>query len=403
MGGSGKIHEGETQEFGIQKASSALPPVTRLMALSAGVIGANLHYSQPLIPVVALSLGVGAAAVGFLPALTQIGFAVGLIVLLPLGDLLERRRLVVATIGAAVVALVLMALAPNLPLLFLAAFAVGLFSIAPQLLSPFAADIAPVGRAGQASGMVISGILFGVLASKVLAGTVAATAGWRWLYAAAALAAVLLGVVLARCLPRSVPIDPPTYRGLMRSLAGLALRYPRLRRHALLGAASSALFMTFWSTYAVHLDERFGYGPFQAGLFGLAGIAGSALAPAAGRAIDRGRFTVTLLVALGAIVLAFLMLLVGGGWWPAIAAGAVLLDAGVGISHSANQAAALRIDPARRNRVNSVYMFGYFAGGAAGTTVAGLAAGQWGWTGVCGFGLLTAIAAVALVLTPVAR
>jgi predicted MFS family arabinose efflux permease len=368
------------------------------MALSAGLIGANLHYSQPLIPVIALSLGAGAHATGYLPALSQVGFAIGLLVLIPLGDLLERRRLVTTTVWLVIGALLLMALAPNLPVLMGAAFLVGLFSVAPQLLSPFAADLAPPGREGQASGLVISGILFGVLLSKILAGVVAATAGWRWLYAAAALVLVLLAVVLARALPVSRPVSPPGYGALMGSLGELVVRHPRLRLHALLGAASSALFMTFWSTYAVHLAERFGYGPFLTGLFGIAGLVGSLLAPLAGRAIDQGRFTGTVLIALGAVVTAFVVLLAGGGHPVAIAAGAVLLDAGVGVSHAANQAAALRLDPARRSRVNSVYMFGYFTGGAIGTAVAGIVSGHWGWAGVCTGGLVIAGLAVLTLL-----
>nr|WP_269329700.1 MFS transporter [Kineosporia babensis] len=358
------------------------------MAVSAGLIGANVHYAQPLIPVIAISVGVGTDTTGMLPALSQIGFAIGLLAVLPLGDLLERRRLITTTVWLAVGALALMALAPNVPLLMTAAFLVGLFSIAPQLLSPFAADLAPPGRQGQASGLVISGILFGVLFSKLVAGAVAATAGWRWLYVGAALTLIVLGIVLQRTLPLSRPADPPRYSVLMRSLGELVVHHPRLRLHAVLGAASSALFMIFWSTYAVHLAERFGYGPFLAGLFGLAGIAGSLLAPLAGRAIDRGRFTPVLSAAMAAIFVAFAVLLAGGGSWWAIVVGAVLLDAGVGVSHAANQAAALRLDPARRSRVNSVYMFGYFMGGALGTAVAGGVSGQWGWSGVCSLGLV---------------
>jgi predicted MFS family arabinose efflux permease len=381
-----------------------LPRVVRLMAAAAGLIGANVHYSQPLIPVIALSVGISTDAAGFLPALSQIGFAIGLLAVLPLGDLLERRRLITSTVWLAVGALILMALAPNLPVLMIAAFGVGLFSVAPQLLSPFAADIAPPGRQGQASGLVISGILFGVLFSKIVAGAVAATAGWRWLYAAAAVTLVVLAIVLQRALPESRPTDPPRYLTLMRSLGQLVVLHPRLRLHALLGAASSALFMTFWSTYAVHLSDRFGYGPFQAGLFGVAGIAGSLLAPLAGKAIDRGRFGATVSIALCAILAAFVILLVSGGSWMLIALGAIILDAGVGVSHAANQAAALRLDPARRSRVNSIYMFGYFAGGALGTAAAGLASGQWGWNGVCGFGLgLAGFTVVGFLISGAAR
>lgn len=367
----------------VQERSARMPGIIRLMGASAGLIGANVHYSQPLLPLIAFTLGVSPQLVSALPAVTQVGFAIGLLIVLPLADMLERKRLVLVTIGVAAVALVGQALAPNVGWLLLAGFFVGAASVAPQVLSPFAASLAPRGREGQASGIVLSGILMGVLLSKIVAGTVAVTAGWQILYLAAGAAMLVLALVLWIALPLSPPTQKLRWIELIASPLQLLREYRTLRLHAWLGALVSAMFMAFWATYAIYLQEAFGWGAFIAGLFGIAGIAGSLLAPLSGRAVDRGRAFGVLLIASCLGLAAFLTLGIGRSSVIAIVAGVVILDAAVGLAHAANQARVFRIDPTRRGRLNSVYMFSYFIGGAVGTTASAAAYAVVGWTGVC--------------------
>ena len=366
---------------------SGMPKVIRVMAAAAGIIGANIHYSQPLLPVIAISLSIDPALAGTLPAITQLGFALSLLLLLPLADSLNRKHLILATVAVAAVALFAQSLAPTLPLVLVAAFVVGAASVAPQILSPFAATISPPGREGQGSGMVLSGILLGVLLSKVLAGVVGAAVGWRWLYVGAAVAMIALLLVLWRTLsdlPRGLP---QRFREIVMSPVVLLRRHPSLRLHSALGGLVSAAFMLFWSSYALQLFDQFGFGSLIAGLFGLAGIAGSLLAPLAGRLVDEGRAILTLTLAASMVLAAFVLMWVGQASVVLLIVAILLLDAGVGIAHSSNQARIFRVDPLARSRLNSVYMFSYFIGGAIGS-IAGVAAyGAIGWAGVCLCGL----------------
>jgi predicted MFS family arabinose efflux permease len=369
------------------------------MAAAAGVVGANLHYSQPLLPVIALTLGTTPVVLGALPAVTQLGFAISLLVVLPLADMIDRKKLILTTVLIASVALLGQALAPNVGWLLVAAFVVGATSVAPQALSPFAASIAPPSRAGQASGMVLSGILLGVLLSKVVSGVVASTAGWQALYGGASVAMLVVAFVLWRTLPQPAPlVEKPPLRTLLTSPYVLIRAYPRLRLHSLLGILVSAMFMVFWGSYALHLFTEFGFGALIAGLFGLAGIAGSLLAPLAGRLVDRGRALLTLSLSSVAALAAFALMWVGGSSVLAIVLALIVLDAAVGIGHSTNQARIFRIDPTKRSRLNSVYMFSYFVGGAAGTGAGVGAYTAWGWAGVCAVGLSLAVVMVFVVV-----
>lgn len=363
-----------------------IPGIVRLMAVAGGLGAANLHYSQPLLPSIAASLGVDIDRIGFLPATTQIGFALGILVVLPLADMLERRRLIVTMLVLIAVAMALHALAPTPGIAFAAAFLVGLFGVTPQLMTPFAALLAPKGREGAAVGMVLSGILGGVLVSKILAGFVTEGVGWRALYWCASAAMLLLAVVLAIKLPLSRPAFRPRYGELIRSTLRIAREEPALRRHALYGGLTFASFMAFWSTYAIYLNEAFGYGPGIAGLFGVVGLAGSVAASLAGRQIDRGRFTFICIGAAALMIAGFVVLIVGAAsvFW--IVVGVLLMDFGAGLSHSANQSSAFALRPDARGRINSVYMSGYFLGGALGTSLATLAYASGGLRLTCTLG-----------------
>ena len=379
-----------------------IPAVIRLMAVAGGLAAANIHYSQPLLPSIAASLGVPIDRIGFLPATTQIGFAIGILIVLPLADMLERRRLIVTMLVLIAAALAFQAAAPTAGIAFAAALLVGLFGVTPQLMTPFSALIAPKGREGAAVGMVLSGILGGVLVSKLLVGFVTAGVGWRALYWGASVAMLILAAVLSRYLPMSRPSPRPRYADLVGSTLRIAAEEPALRRHALYGGLTFASFMAFWSTYAIELKEVFGYGPAVAGLFGAVGLAGSVAASVAGRQIDKGKFGLVCMTAAALMIAGFLILILGAASVVGIVIGVLLMDFGAGLSHSANQSAAFSLRPDARGRINSVYMSGYFIGGAVGTSLATLAYAAGGWPLTCMFGAACAGLMLALeVFAPV--
>ena len=367
---------------------SRLPRLILLLAFAGAMSAANLYYSQPLLPIIAASLHVTVDDIAYLPAVTQAGFALGIVALLPLADMLERRRLIAFVLICLSAALLLHALAPSKAIIYVASFLIGLTGVVPQLLTPFASGSVPPQMAGRAVGVVLSGILFGILVSKIAAGLVASTLGWRALYMIAAGLTLGLAITLSRVLPRSAGNGEIRYLGLLRSTAMLAVSEPRLRKHALFGALTFAAFMAFWSTYAIYLAQQFHYGPAVAGLFGFAGLTGSAAVSQAGAQVDKGRFSLVCRSAGVLIVAGFLLMLCFKTSVVALVIGVVLLDAGAGLSHAANQTSAFALRPEARGRINSVYMAAYFTGGALGTTCAATILRFAGWNGVCGLGAL---------------
>lgn len=368
--------------------TSRLPRLILLLAFAGAMSAANLYYSQPLLPIIAASLHATVDDIAYLPAVTQAGFALGIVALLPLADMLERRWLIACVLTCLSAALLLHALAPGKTIIYVASFLIGLTGVVPQLLTPFASGSVPPQMAGRAVGVVLSGILIGILVSKIAAGLVASTLGWRALYLIAAALTLGLAVTLSRVLPRSAAASGMRYLDLLRSTAALAMSEPRLRKHALFGAMTFASFMAFWSTYAIFLAQQFHYGPAIAGLFGFAGLAGSAAVSQAGAQVDKGRFSPICRLAGVLIVASFGLMLAFKTSIVALVVGIVLLDAGAGLSHAANQTSAFALRPEARGRINSVYMAAYFAGGALGTTCAATILRFAGWDGVCALGAL---------------
>lgn len=358
----------------------------------AAFAAANLYYSQPLLPGIAADLGVTVGHIGLLQAFTQIGFAFGIFAALPLADMLERRLLICTMLTLSACALIVQASAPNATVAFTAALFVGFFGVSPQLITPFAAVLAPKGREGAAVGLVLSCILSGILVSKLIAGFVGGIVGWRSLYRAAAVVTLGLALVLRARLPESRPKIRQSYAVLLRSTLTIAREEPELRRYALFGALTFSSFMTFWSTYAINLQDIFGFGPEIAGLFGIAGIAGALGASIAGRQIDSGRFEYVSMSAAILMILGFVVLALDNHSVVWMVIGILLMDFGAGLSHAANQSSAFALRPEARGRINGVYMGSYFIGGALGTAIATLTYSTGGWTSTCAFGGACALA-----------
>ncbi|KYF86450.1 MFS transporter permease [Sorangium cellulosum] len=368
-----------------------------LMAAVSGATVANLYYNQPLLGDIARELGGAGGSLGLVPTMTQVGYAAGMLLLVPLGDSHERRRLIVIMTALASLALCGAALAPDLPWLIAASFAVGITSVVPQLILPFAAQLAPDEQRGRVVGMVMSGLLIGILLSRTVAGVVGTHLGWRAMFWAAAGLMIALGPVLRLALPAQPPAATMSYPELLRSLGRLGRSEPALRLHSALGALSFGAFSAFWATLALYLQsmpER--HGPQVAGFFGLVGVAGAAAAPLVGRYADvRGDRRINAL-ALGVLLASFGVLWLLGGWLWGIALGVVLLDLGAQANQISNQARVYALRPEARSRMNTIYMTTYFVGGAAGAWLGTAAWTRWGWLGVCAAGGAMSAAALGL-------
>ena len=356
-----------------------------LMALSCGLVVANIYYNQPLLAAIGHDFGVKDSQASLIATATQAGYTLGMLLLVPLGDKFERKRFMLWLLGGVALCLAGAALAPTFWVLAVASVLIGLCSAVPQLLLPMAAHLAPEADRGRILGRIMSGLLLGILLSRTVSGFVGAHfGGWRVVFGGASGLMLALGALLAWQLPRNYPSFRGSYAELMRSLGTLARELPALRRAALVGATAFAGFSVFWTTLAFYLKSpAYGYGSDVAGLFGLVGAAGALAAPWAGKTADvRGpRYAITLGV--GLALAAYLVLGVAGGWLVGMVLGVLLLDVGVQAAHTSNQTLIFSLRPEARSRLNTVYMTGYFTGGSLGSLAGGLAWTHYGWPGVC--------------------
>jgi predicted MFS family arabinose efflux permease len=355
-----------------------------VLAVATGASVANMYYAQPLLPLIRRDLHLTAGVAGLVVTVTQVGYAFGLVLLLPLGDLLERRRLIAVTSVAVAFAMAWFGLSPGAGSLLAAAFVVGVLSVVAQILVPFAARLAGPGERGRVVGTVMSGLLVGVLLARTVAGALAEAGSWRFVYWAGAGLMLIQAAVLRRALPRHRERLTIGYPGLLRSLGALIVAEPVLRRRAVYGALSFAAFSVLWTSLAFLLAAPpFRYGPAAIGLFGLAGAAGALTASAAGRLADRGTVRLNTAVAVGLLCVAYFPLWLGRHSVAWLLLGIVLLDIGAQGLHITNQSEIYRLRSEANSRVNSVYMTMYFAGGAAGSAVSAFGYGTAGWAAVC--------------------
>jgi predicted MFS family arabinose efflux permease len=377
--------------------SVSAPPIT-IMAIASAVAVANLYYNQPMLADMAHTFGASAHAIGLVATATQVGYAAGMPLFVPLGDLTERRRLVTVLFLLVAGSLVGAAVAPNLTVLVAASFCIGLTTVIAQILIPLASDLSSGEGAGKTVGLMQGGILLGILLARTLSGFVSHLLGWRAMYFLAAAMALLFAGVLRSALPVASPRDSLSYRQLMHSLWRLLAELPKLRQVMAVAGCFFAAFSAFWTTLVFLLERPpYHYGSQTAGLFGLVGAVGAGIAPLAGRMADRRspRFVVKIAVVL---VLGAFALFWGFGFhlW-GLVVGVVVLDAGVQAAQVANQTRVFALKPEARSRVNSLYMIGYFTGGSIGSLVGASVWGRYGWPGVCAAGaVFMLMAAIAL-------
>jgi predicted MFS family arabinose efflux permease len=367
------------------------------MAAAVGTIVANIYYIQPLLADIARTFHLSPARAGLVATLMQLGTTSCMLLIVPLGDIRERRSLIASMVFVLSAGLAGVALAPNFACLALAGILVGASGSAVHLILPFAAHLAPPAERGRVVGTVIGALLMGILLARTASGYLGALLGWRAVFAMAAAMMVVLSFLLFLLLPRSPPERHMSYARLLHSMVAMVRDYPTLRESSFYGATLFSAFAAFWTSLVFLLETPpYHYGSTAAGLFGLVGAVGAGFAPLIGRMTDRVGSRRAVGFALVLSVGSFVLLGLAGRSLVGLILGVLLMDLGVQSGHVANQAWIYSLAPDMRSRLNSVYMTCYFIGGSLGTFLGALGWQLFGWWGVCGFALAMLLAGLAV-------
>jgi predicted MFS family arabinose efflux permease len=372
------------------------------LGLACAVGVSSIYFNQPLLNEMAKDFHSRPEHIGFVAVATQVGYALGLLFFVPMGDVVERRALMMRMYGAVACALLLVAISPRLIFLIAASVLVGLFASVTHIVLPLAADLVSDQQRGRAIGMVMTGLLLGVLLARTFSGWVSRIHGWRWVFVAAAVINAAFVPLLWRKMPRLVPKHNLRYTDAMRSLWTLFRTEPVLREASFVGALMFASFSCFWTTLVFLLEANYKLGPGAAGTFGVVGAAGAMVASVAGRLADRHGPRWVASVGISTLVFSYILL------WGAVRVqvsavvhlvllvlGVVILDMGAQMTQVANQTRIFGLLPSARSRINTVYMVVYFTGAAVGSWLSTLAWAHWKWNGVCVLALgLMALAAL---------
>jgi predicted MFS family arabinose efflux permease len=376
------------------KTSHVLGHATTLvMAVACGVAAATVYCNQPMLGLLEAAFPGRGSVAGLVPMATQLGFAVGLVLLVPLGDRIDRRRLILLQMTALALSLVAAALAPDALALVVISALIGITASVAQQIVPLAAELAEPSQRGATIGTVMSGLLCGMLLGRVVAGGVADHYGWRAMYWLSVLLVIATSCLLAATLPRGQPNTRASYGELLKSLIALWRDEPALRRATMIQGCLFGSFIALWTILALQLSARYHLGAEAAGLFGIAGAVGILFAPIAGKIGDR-RGPADLIVAGTFIMLASWLAFTAFDTVAGLVVGVILLDFGEQGALVSNQQVIYALRPEARNRLNTIFMGGMFVGGAIGAAGAVLAWHAAGWYAVCAFG--SALVAIAL-------
>ncbi|MER5646840.1 MFS transporter [Streptosporangium sp. NPDC002524] len=364
--------------------------LTFLFAVAGGAAVGNLYWAQPLLDFIAKDLHASTAVAGWLVTATQVGYAIGVLLFVPLGDVLDRRRLIPLMLLVSAVALVLCALAPSFWLLLAAISLLGVTTVAGQLLTPLAGDLAVESQRGHVVGTVTSGILTGILISRTISGLVAGFAGWRTIFAAAAVVAVLLAGLLYRRIPELEPKTRLPYPRLIASVFAVVRRERAVRWTLLLAGTGFAIFTMFWTSLTFLLSSPpFEYPVPVIGLFGLAGLAGALAARRAGRLHDRGWSLPATGIAWALVLASFVVAMFAERSVLLVLVVVVLVDVAIQGLNILNQTRIFSVSDEARSRLNTTFVTGNFIGGAIGSAAAVVlwSVGEWRAVSVAGMAL----------------
>ncbi|MCT9846181.1 MFS transporter [Leclercia sp.] len=368
------------------------PALILLMSVATGLAVASNYYAQPLLETIARNFSLSASSAGFIVTAAQLGYAVGLLFLVPLGDMFERRAMIVSMTLLAAGGMLITASSQSLAMMIVGTALTGLFSVVAQILVPLAATLASPEKRGKVVGTIMSGLLLGILLARTVAGLLAGIGGWRTVYWVASVLMVVMALALWRGLPKVKSETHLNYPQLLGSVFSLFTRDKLLRTRALLGCFTFANFSILWTSMAFLLaSPPFNYSEGMIGLFGLAGAAGALGARPAGGLADKGKSHITTTVGLVMLLLSWAAIWYGHISVLALIVGILVLDLTVQGVHITNQTVIYRVKPDARNRLTAGYMTSYFIGGAAGSLISAYAWQHGGWTGVCVVGTVMAI------------
>ena len=367
------------------------PALILLMSVATGLAVASNDYAQPLLDTIARAFDLSASSAGFIVTAAQLGYAAGLLFLVPLGDMFERRMLIVSMTLLAAGGMLITASSQSLTMMIIGTALTGLFSVVAQILVPLAATLASPEKRGKVVGTIMSGLLLGILLARTVAGLLASLGGWRTVYWVASVLMVIMALALWRGLPKVKQENHLNYPQLLASVFSLFTRDKLLRTRAVLGCLTFANFSILWTSMAFLLAAPpFNYSEGVIGLFGLAGAAGALGARPAGGLADKGKSHMTTSAGLVLLLLSWGAIWYGHVSVLALIVGILVLDLTVQGVHITNQTVIYRVKPDARNRLTAGYMTSYFIGGAAGSLISASAWQHAGWTGVCAIGAIVA-------------
>lgn len=374
------------------KTSQGLSPaLILLMSVATGLAVASNYYAQPLLDTIARAFDLSASSAGFIVTAAQLGYAAGLLFLVPLGDMFERRMLIVSMTLLAAGGMLITASSQSLTMMIIGTALTGLFSVVAQILVPLAATLASPEKRGKVVGTIMSGLLLGILLARTVAGLLASLGGWRTVYWVASVLMVIMALALWRGLPKVKQENHLNYLQLLASVFSLFTQDKLLRTRAILGCLTFANFSILWTSMAFLLAAPpFNYTEGVIGLFGLAGAAGALGARPAGGLADKGKSHMTTSAGLVLLLLSWAAIWYGHVSVLALIVGILVLDLTVQGVHITNQTVIYRVKPDARNRLTAGYMTSYFIGGAAGSLISASAWQHAGWTGVCAIGAIVA-------------
>ena len=367
------------------------PALILLMSVATGLAVASNYYAQPLLDTIARAFNLSASSAGFIVTAAQLGYAAGLLFLVPLGDMFERRMLIVSMTLLAAGGMLITASSQSLTMMIIGTALTGLFSVVAQILVPLAATLASPEKRGKVVGTIMSGLLLGILLARTVAGLLASLGGWRTVYWVASILMVVMALALWRGLPKVKQENHLNYPQLLASVFSLFTQDKLLRTRALLGCFTFANFSILWTSMAFLLAAPpFNYSEGVIGLFGLAGAAGALGARPAGGLADKGKSHLTTSAGLVLLLLSWAAIWYGHVSVLALIVGILVLDLTVQGVHITNQTVIYRVKPEARNRLTAGYMTSYFIGGAAGSLISASAWQHAGWSGVCAIGAIVA-------------
>lgn len=354
-----------------------------MMSIATGVAVASNYYAQPLLHTIASRFGISNGSAGLIVTVAQLGYALGLVLLVPLADMVERKRLIVVMTLLSACGLLITASAQSMLFVLIGTALTGLFSVVSQVLVPFAATLAAPQERGKVVGHVMTGLLLGILLARTVAGYLSALGGWQTVYWFGAALMILNAIALGRALPRHHQVQHLNYPRLLASILTLFVREPVLRTRALLGALIFAVFSVLWTSISFLLAAApFNYSDGTIGLFGLVGAAGALAASHAGRLADRGKAGLSTTIGLALLLLSWLPLVFAKSSLAGLIVGILVLDLMVQAVHVTNLSVINHLQPESRNRLTAGYMTCYFIGGACGSLLSTAMYGYAGWFGV---------------------